>query len=135
VVPGQFVTVSRPDILIVEGVNVLQPPRLSPGTTGIAVSDFFDFSIYVDAEEAHVEKWYVDRFLQLRRTAFSREDSYFRTYADLTDEEADATARVIWHAINLPNLQENILPTRERATMVFTKGPAHRVESLYLRKE
>ena len=77
----------------------------------------------------------LQQLLQLRRTAFLREDSYFRTYADLTDEEADATARVIWHAINLPNLQENILPTRERATMVFTKGPAHRVESLYLRKE
>ncbi len=135
VVPGRTQTVSRPDILIVEGVNVLQPPRLSPGTSGVAVSDFFDFSIYVDADEAHVEQWYVDRFLQLRSTAFLREDSYFRTYADLTDEEADATARVIWHAINLPNLQENILPTRERATMVFTKGPTHRVESLYLRKE
>ncbi|MDN6793909.1 MAG: type I pantothenate kinase [Propionibacterium sp.] len=135
VIPGHTMTVSRPDILIVEGINVLQPPRLSPGTSGLAVSDFFDFSIYVDADEAHVEQWYVDRFLQLRRTAFSDENSYFRTYADLTDEEAAATARVVWHAINLPNLQENILPTRERATMVFTKGPTHRVESLYLRKE
>lgn len=135
VLPGEFTVVSRPDILIVEGVNVLQPPRLHPGGVGVAVSDYFDFSIYVDADEEHVEQWYVDRFLQLRATAFSRPDSFFRLYAELSDVEAAATARMIWHAINLPNLQENILPTRARATMVFTKGPDHRVEELYLRKE
>ncbi|WP_231367276.1 MULTISPECIES: type I pantothenate kinase [unclassified Schaalia] len=135
VVPGVFHHVRRPDILIVEGVNVLQPPRTLPGTISTAVSDYFDFSIYVDADEAHIEQWYVDRFLKLRQTAFSREDSFFRTYAGLTDVEAESTARMIWAAINLPNLRENILPTRERATMIFTKGEDHRVESLYLRKE
>lgn len=126
---------NRPDILIVEGLNVLQPPKAIPGGSGLAVSDFFDFSIYVDANERDIEEWYVHRFLGLRDTAFSREDSFFRTYAGLTDAEAEATARMIWHAINLPNLHENIVPTRPRASMIFTKGPDHRVESLYLRKD
>ncbi|QWW20744.1 type I pantothenate kinase [Schaalia sp. 19OD2882] len=135
VVPGQFTVVDRPDVLIVEGINVLQPPRLRPGGARVAVSDYFDFSIYVDADEAHIEQWYVDRFLTLRRTAFSRKGSFFRTYAGLSDIEAEATARMVWSAINLPNLHENIAPTRERATMVFTKGPDHRVESILLRKD
>ncbi|WP_022867534.1 type I pantothenate kinase [Schaalia vaccimaxillae] len=135
VVPGHFTRVSQPDILIVEGINVLQPPRVATGSISVAVSDFFDFSIYVDAQEEHIEGWYVDRFLALRQTAFSREDSFFRTYAQLTDAEARATASMIWSAINLPNLRENIRPTRERATMIFRKGADHRVESLKLRKE
>lgn len=134
IVPGQYIHVQNPDILIVEGLNVLQPPRIYPGSIATAVSDYFDFSIYVDAQEAHIEQWYVDRFLKLRKTAFSREDSFFRTYADLTDEEAESTARMVWNGINLPNLRENILPTRQRASMIFTKGADHRVESLYLRK-
>lgn len=134
IVPGESIRVSRPDILIVEGLNVLQPPRVHPGAPGVSVSDFFDFSIYVDADETHIEQWYVNRFLALRDTAFSREGSFFRTYASLSDEEAEATARMIWHAINLPNLHENILPTRPRASMIFTKGAEHRVESLLLRK-
>lgn len=135
VVPGEYTVVDCPDILIVEGINVLQPPRLRPGGPSVAVSDWFDFSIYVDADEANIEQWYVDRFLTLRRTAFSRKDSYFRTYAGLSDAEAETTARMVWHAINLPNLHENIAPTRERATMIFTKGADHRVESLALRRE
>lgn len=135
VVPDEHQIVSRPDILIVEGINVLQPPRVKEGTPGVSVSDYFDFSLYVDAEESNIEQWYVDRFLTLRRTAFTQEDSFFRTYAGLTDEEAEMTARMIWRAINLVNLRENIRPTRGRATMVFTKGPDHRVESLWLRKE
>ncbi len=135
IVDGAAQQVSRPDILIVEGLNVLQPPRLRPGGSGAAVSDYFDFSIYVDADEHDIEHWYVDRFLQLRATAFSRPDSFFRTYATLSDEEAVMTARGIWQGTNLPNLVQNILPTRPRATMVFTKGRDHRVEKLYLRKE
>lgn len=135
IVEGKTLSVDAPDILIVEGLNVLQPPRVHPGSVGVAVSDYFDFSIYVDADEASIEQWYVDRFLTLRRTAFSREDSFFRTYAGLSDEEAEVTARMVWTAINLPNLRENIAPTRERATMIFTKGPHHRVESLLIRKD
>lgn len=135
IVPGKILHVEAPDILIVEGVNVLQPPRLHPGTLGVSVSDYFDFSIYVDAEESDIEQWYVDRFLTLRQTAFSREDSFFRTYASLTDTEAETTARMVWSAINLPNLRENIAPTRERATMIFHKDQDHRVDSLLLRKD
>lgn len=135
IVEGESLRIDSPDILIVEGLNVLQPPRVHPGALGVAVSDYFDFSIYVDAEEPDIEQWYVDRFLELRRTAFSREDSFFRTYAGLTDEEAETTARMVWSAINLPNLRENIAPTRERATMIFKKDRSHRVESLLLRKD
>ncbi|WP_026460492.1 type I pantothenate kinase [Schaalia suimastitidis] len=135
IVAGQEISVEQPDILIVEGLNVLQPPKTQPDKPSLAVSDFFDFSIYVDADETHIEQWYIERFLKLRKTAFTREDSFFRTYADLSDAEAEATARMIWHAINLPNLTENILPTRERATMIFTKGASHRVESLQLRRD
>ena len=135
IVEGETLSVRSPDILIVEGLNVLQPPRTRPGSVSVAVSDYFDFSIYVDAEEAHIEQWYVDRFLELRRTAFSREDSFFRTYAGLTDVEAETTARMVWSAINLPNLRDNIAPTRERATMIFKKDASHLVESLLLRKD
>ena len=135
IVPDAFIDVDRPDILIVEGLNVLQPPRSAPGSVSVAVSDYFDFSIYVDADETFIERWYVDRFLKLRATAFSREDSYFKTYASLTDDEAVSTAHVVWNAINLPNLRENIRPTRERATLIFTKGADHRVESLSIRKD
>ena len=135
IVPDTYIDVDRPDILIVEGLNVLQPPRSAPGSISVAVSDYFDFSIYVDADEKLIEQWYVDRFLKLRATAFSREDSYFKTYASLTDDEAASTAHVVWNAINLPNLRENIRPTRERATLIFTKGPDHRVESLSIRKD
>jgi type I pantothenate kinase len=132
VVPGQTVTVDRPDILIVEGLNVLLPNKL--GKEIPFVSDFFDFSVYLHAEEADLERWYVSRFMRLRETAFRDPRSFFRKYADLSDAEAVATARAIWTTINLRNLHENILPTRARASLVLTKGPTHRIEQVSLRK-
>ncbi len=104
------------------------------GRSNLAVSDFFDFSIYVDAKTQDVKRWYVDRFLSLRDTAFSHPDSYFKRYADLSDEEAIATAERIWEEINEPNLIENVLPTRSRASLVLTKGADHSVERVRLRK-
>jgi type I pantothenate kinase len=135
IVPGEEQVVHRPDVLIVEGLNVLQParPATSDGTT-LAVSDFFDFSIYVDARTRNVRQWYVDRFLKLRRTAFSRPESYFRRYADLSDAEATERALSIWESINAPNLEQNVLPTRGRATLVLTKGADHSVQRVRLRK-
>ena len=132
VVPGQEVTVDRPDILIVEGLNVLLPNKL--GKEIPFVSDFFDFSVYLHAEETDLERWYVSRFMRLRETAFRDPRSFFRKYADLTDEEAVATAKAIWTRINLRNLNENILPTKARASLVLTKGPTHRIERVSLRK-
>jgi len=135
IVPGKQITVRRPDVLIVEGLNVLQPARTtSDGSPSLAVSDFFDFSIYVDARTDDVRRWYVDRFLSLRRTAFADPRSYFRRYADLSDEEATATATRIWSTINEPNLEENILPTRGRASLVLTKAGDHRMRRMRLRK-
>ena len=137
VVPGAAVTVHRPDILVVEGLNVLQPPR--PRADGrsrsrMSVSDYFDFSVYVDAASADVARWYVERFLRLRRTAFADPASYFRRYASLSDDDARATATRIWAEVNGPNLQTNILPTRGRATLVLEKGPDHAVRRVRLRK-
>ena len=135
IVPGAETVVRRPDVLIVEGLNVLQPARPSASSSSnLAVSDFFDFSIYVDAREVDVREWYVDRFLQLRATAFQRPESYFHRYADLSDDAAIARAESIWDSINAPNLEENILPTRSRATLVLTKGRDHAVERVRLRK-
>ena len=135
IVPGEHVVVRRPDVLIVEGLNVLQPARATAaGGSSLAVSDFFDFSIYVDARADDVRQWYVDRFLSLRQTAFARPTSYFRRYASLTDDEAVAKAEHIWDTINAPNLEQNILPTRGRATLVLRKGPDHAVERVRLRK-
>jgi type I pantothenate kinase len=135
IVPGAEVVIRRPDVLIVEGLNVLQPARVrQDGRQGIAVSDFFDFSIYVDARTEDVSKWYVNRFLRLRETAFSRPESYFHRYAALTDGEAVTTAQRIWREINELNLVENVLPTRGRATLVLTKGPDHAVRRVRLRK-
>jgi type I pantothenate kinase len=134
VVPGETVSVDRPDILIVEGLNVLLPNRPKDGKTIPFVSDFFDFSIYLDADEDLLEKWYVARFMRLRETAFRDPRSFFRKYADLTDEEAEAMARTIWHRTNLPNLRENVVPTRPRADLVLTKGASHRIEQVALRK-
>jgi type I pantothenate kinase len=135
IVPGAEVVVRRPDILIVEGLNVLQPARTTvEGTSNLAVSDFFDFSIYVDARTADVKQWYVDRFLSLRTTAFARPESYFHRYAALSDDAAVARAEEIWDSINEPNLVQNILPTRSRATLVLTKGPDHAVQRARLRK-
>ncbi len=135
IVPGAEVVVRRPDVLIVEGLNVLQPARpASESRSDLAVSDFFDFSIYVDARTQDVRQWYVDRFLSLRRTAFRQPESYFRRYADLSDVDAVARAEQIWDAINAPNLVQNILPTRSRATLVLTKGTDHSVRRARLRK-
>jgi type I pantothenate kinase len=135
VVPGAQVVVRRPEVLIVEGLNVLQPPRTDAhGRSGLAVSDFFDFSLYVDARSEDVRSWYVDRFLRLRRTAFADPTSYFHRYAGLSDEDAVATAGRIWAEINEPNLVENVRPTRGRATLVLVKGPDHAVTRIRLRK-
>jgi type I pantothenate kinase len=133
--PNEWVTVDQPDILIVEGLNVLQTGR--PPKDGKAipyVSDFFDFSIYLDADEDVLLRWYVDRFLALRGTAFSDPQSYFHRYSKLSDEEAVKTASSIWSRINLVNLNENILPTRQRADLILTKGGSHLVEEVALRR-
>ena len=135
VVSNETISVDRPDILIVEGLNVLLPGRSGKGDAGIpVVSDFFDFSIYLHAEEEQLERWYIERFMRLRQTAFRDPRSYFKKYAELSDEEAEATAHSIWSRINLPNLHENILPTRPRAGLILTKGASHRIEQVALRK-
>lgn len=133
IVPGETQVVQRPDILIVEGLNVLQPaaPR---DATALAVSDYFDMSIYVDAAATDVKKWYIDRFLAFRSGAFANPDSYFHAYSQLTDEQAIARASQIWDSINLPNLVQNIRPTRSRATIILRKGSDHRIERVMLRK-
>ena len=135
IVPGETITVDRPDILIVEGVNVLLPNRLPRDGKEIPfVSDFFDFSVFLHAEAELLEQWYIERFMRLRNTAFRDPRSYFRNYADLDDAEAEATGRSIWRRINLVNLHENILPTRPRADLLLTKGASHRIEEVALRK-
>lgn len=135
VLGDQTLVVEQPDIVIVEGLNVLQPARLPKDGEAIPfVSDFFDFSIYIDASEELVETWYVERFLRLRQTAFRDPASYFHRYATLSEEEARATGLSIWRSINLVNLQENILPTRQRADLILRKGADHAVESVALRK-
>ena len=128
-VPDQQVVVTRPDVLIVEGLNVLQA-----GGGRLFVSDYFDFSIYVDANEADVERWYEERFLTLRETAFRNPASYFRRFAELSEADAVATARRIWEEINGVNLRENILPTRERARLILEKSADHLVRNVRLRK-
>jgi type I pantothenate kinase len=135
IVPDDHVVVRSPDILLVEGLNVLQAARPRPdGSSGLAVSDFFDFSIYVDAESADLRRWYVERFLQLRETAFQHPTSYFHRYADLDHDAAVTEASRLWDIINGPNLELNILPTRGRATLVLHKGSDHAVQRIRLRK-
>jgi type I pantothenate kinase len=135
VVPNQWVEVDRPDILVVEGLNVLQTGRLPKDGKAIPfVSDFFDFSVYIDADEDVLKTWYVDRFLTLRGTAFSDPKSYFHRYASLTDEQAIRTASAIWTSINLINLHENILPTRQRSDLILNKGANHIINQVALRK-
>jgi type I pantothenate kinase len=131
IVPGEQVIVRRPDVLIVEGLNVLQPP---PRPNDVSVSEFFDFSIYVDADSDDISRWYTERFLALRDAAFRDPASYFNKYADLTDAEATETAAGFWNGVNLPNLLENVLPTRHRADLVLQKAADHTVESVLLRK-
>lgn len=137
ILDGEWQAVTEPDILIFEGLNVLQTGSVDPGRTrtpSVIVSDFFDFSIYVDADDAHIERWYIDRFLLLQRTVFSNPNSYFHHYKDLSVEEATKVAREIWNDINLANLRENILPTRERANVVLRKRADHTVGEVWLRE-
>ena len=135
IVPNQWQEIDQPDILIVEGVNVLQTgPLPRDGKAVAVVSDFFDFSIYIDADEAVLREWYIRRWLTLRDTAFTDPRSYFKRYALLSDEEATATATAIWERTNLANLEDNILPTRPRATLILKKGADHVIESLALRR-
>ena len=135
IVPDAQVVVQRPDILIVEGLNVLQPARVRPdGTTGLAVSDFFDFSVYVDADPDDIRRWYVNRFLSLRDTAFRDPRSFFTRYAELTEQQAIAQAEHLWDTINGPNLLTNIRPTRGRATAILRKDSDHRVKWVRIRK-
>ena len=135
IIPNEWTEVDGPDILIVEGVNVLQTGRLPrDGKAVPVVSDFFDFSVYIDADESVLREWYVRRFLTLRDTAFTDPKSYFHRYAPLSDEEATATALAIWERTNLANLEENILPTRPRATLILKKGADHVVEQVALRR-
>ena len=135
IMPGQEAVVERPDILIVEGLNVLQPARLPKDGEAIPfVSDFFDFSIYLDADPKVIESWYVTRFLRLRKTAFRDPAAYFHRYAKLSDDAAEARALEIWNTINRINLEDNILPTRQRAKLILRKGSSHRIESVALRR-
>lgn len=135
ILPGQKTVIERPDILIVEGLNVLQPARLPKDGEAIPfVSDFFDFSIYIDAEPDVIQDWYVARFMRLRSTAFRDPGAYFHRYTTLSHDNAIARALEIWRTINLKNLEENIVPTRQRARLILKKTADHRVEQVSLRK-
>jgi len=131
IVPDAHITVRRPDVVIVEGLNVLQP---SPSPNDMAVSELFDFSIYVDADTDHIASWYVERFLALRRGAFTNPKSFFNVFSHLSDEEAVQTAMGYWNEINLPNLRENVLPTKHQARLILQKAASHTVERVLLRK-
>ena len=135
IVADEHIEVESPDILIIEGLNVLQPARVeADGRSGLAVSDFFDFSVFVDAEESHIKQWFLNRFMELRRTAFTDERSYFRLYSELSDQEALTLGSQVWDTINGPNLRQNVAPTRERATAILVKGEDHMVDSIRIRK-
>ena len=134
IVPGEEQVVRQPDIVIVEGLTVLQTSDGGAHAPQLFVSDFFDFSLYVDADESDIEQWYLDRFLTLRGTAFADERSFFHHFASLTEDEAIQVARSIWRSINGVNLHENILPTRERARLILEKAPDHSVRAVRLRK-
>jgi type I pantothenate kinase len=130
IVPGQFQTISRPQILILEGLNVLQG---SSRHSTVVAADYFDFSVYLDADQNDVEQWYVERFSVLQRTVFQRPTSYFHHFKDLRPAEARRTGREIWRSINLPNLLQNIQPTRERASVILRKGQSHAVKEVLWR--
>lgn len=135
IVPDEFIDIENPDILIVEGLNVLQPAGHNLAENrALAVSDFFDFSVFVDAEEKDLRHWYIERFLRLRQTAFTNPNSYFQRYAGLDDEGAIETAGMIWDSINGPNLTQNILPTRGRATVILEKARDHQISAVKIRK-
>ena len=131
IVPDAQIVVRQPDILIVEGLNVLQPPAKGHG---LSVSDLFDFTVYVDARTSDIARWYEERFLKLQRGAFSNPNSYFHRYASLDEEQARTRAREIWASINEPNLLQNVRPTRSRATLVLRKDSNHAVSTVLLRK-
>ena len=132
---AQILDIEQPDVVIVEGLNVLQPASLPKGGEAVPfVSDFLDFSIYIDAAEDLVEAWYVERFLRLRQTAFRDPASYFHRYSKLSETQARETGLSIWREINLINLKENILPTRKRADLILHKGADHAVDSVAIRK-
>jgi type I pantothenate kinase len=131
IMPNEKVTVSSPDVVIIEGLNVFQGPGPDQDIT---LSDFFDFKIYVDAKTANITKWFLNRFHALRESAFANPESYFHRYSQMPVEQALAKAEEIWETINLPNLTQNILPTKSRATLVLNKGDNHKVESVLLRK-
>jgi type I pantothenate kinase len=130
-VPGESLNIEQPDILIVEGLNVLAPPATS---SALAVSDLFDFGIFVDARTPDIARWYEERFLQLQQGAFQNPESYFHRYAMLEEEEARAEAQRIWATINEPNLVDNILPTRPRASLILQKEADHRIRKILLRR-
>ena len=133
--PTQKIVVERPDILIVEGLNLLQPAGAPRNGDAVPfVSDFFDFSIYLDADPAVLERWYLARFMKLRSTAFRDPAAYFHRYAGMTVDAAHERAVEIWRTINLRNLHDNILPTRQRARLILCKGETHRIEQVMLRK-
>ena len=132
---GETITVDRPDILIFEGLNVLQVREMPKDGKAVPfVSDFFDHSIYIDADEADLRRWYVSRFMKLRETAFRQEGSFFHRYSKVSHDEALVIAEGLWSNINARNLYENILPTRPRADLILRKGGLHRVEQVALRK-
>lgn len=140
IVPDQRQVVRQPDIVIIEGLNVLQSENrtledIEAGTPSLTfVSDFFDSSVYVDADESYIEQWYVERFMTLRSTVFQDSASFFHRFAQLSEEQAKETARQVWRSINLRNLHENILPTRERAHFILEKGPKHDIQRVRLRR-
>ena len=135
IVPDEQTVIERPDILIVEGLNVLQPARVdTDGRSGATVSDFFDFSVYVDADETDIKRWFLDRFMVLRDTAFHDPRSFFKRFTQLSRAEALQFGSHIWNTINGPNLRENIETTRDRATAILRKGPDHRVQTIAIRK-
>lgn len=132
IVPGERQHINQPDIVIVEGLNVLQ--STSRRSDKVFVSDYFDFSIYMDAALDDLRSWYTERFLKLRDTAFREPDSYFHRYADMSDEESTTLAQTIWSEINEANLHDNILPTKKRADLILTKGSRHTIDRIRLRK-
>lgn len=135
ILPDEEIVVTQPDVVIVEGLNVLAPAKLGPGNrAALALSDFFDFSIYVDARTADIEHWYVERFQALRYSAFADPSSYFHRYAALTDREAVTVATDIWRRINEPNLEQNVRPTRGRARLILSKDHDHKIRRVLLRK-
>ena len=135
IVPDQQVVIDRPDILIVEGLNILQPGELpKTGKPILFASDFIDFSIYIDADENDLRDWFMERFFQLRETAFRDPTSFFRRFAEMSKDEAGAFGKMVWQTINLPNLQQNVVPTRGRADLILKKGKSHAIETVKLRR-